>query len=50
MFENKTEAQAKEQILGLVAEYCDKFHNRKKPFEEGDRIPTRPESTTTRRW
>ena len=39
MFENKTEAQAKEQILGLVAEYCDKFHNRKKPFEEGDRIP-----------
>ena len=39
MFENKTEAQAKELILGLVAEYCDKFHNRKKPFEEGDRIP-----------
>ena len=39
MFENKTEAQAKEQILDLVAEYCDKFHNRKKPFEEGDRIP-----------
>ena len=39
MFENKTEAQAKEQILGLVAEYCDKFHNRQKPFEEGDRIP-----------
>ena len=39
MFENQPEAQAKEQILGLVVEYCDKFHNRKKPFEEGDRIP-----------
>lgn len=38
MFENKTEAQAKREILDLVAEYCDKFHNQKK-YSEGDRIP-----------
>ena len=39
MFENKTEAQAKEEILAMVAEYADKFHNQKKEFKEGDRIP-----------
>lgn len=38
MFENKTEAQAKKEILNIVAEYCDKFHN-KKQYHEGDRIP-----------
>lgn len=38
MFEYKTEAQAREEILNLVAEYCDRFHQ-KKPYEEGDRIP-----------
>ncbi|GLB27205.1 LPS biosynthesis protein [Lacrimispora xylanolytica] len=38
MFENKTENQAREEILELVKEYCDTFHNQKKPFEEGDRI------------
>lgn len=37
MFENKTQEQAKEEILELVKEYCDKFHA-KKPYEEGDRI------------
>ena len=25
MLENKTEEQAKEEILAMVAEYCDKF-------------------------
>lgn len=39
MFENKTEGQAKKQILEMVAAYCDRFHNQKKPFEEGQRIP-----------
>ncbi|MFR5600884.1 MAG: lipopolysaccharide biosynthesis protein RfbH [Lachnospiraceae bacterium] len=39
MFENKTEQQAKQEILDLVREYCDTFHNQKKPFEAGDRIP-----------
>ena len=38
MFENKTEAEAKQQILDFVGEYCDKFHNKKKDFEPGDRI------------
>ena len=38
MFENKTEAEAKQQILDLVGEYCDTFHNKKKDFEPGDRI------------
>lgn len=38
MFENKTENQAKEEILSLVKEYCDTYHNRKKDFELGDRI------------
>jgi len=33
-----TEAQAKEQILKMVGEYCDTFHNNKKDFEPGDRI------------
>jgi len=38
MFTNKTEQQAKEEILGLVKAYCDTFHNKKKTFEPGDRI------------
>ena len=38
MFENKTEEQAKKEILQLVKEYCDKYHNQKKPFRPGDRI------------
>lgn len=38
MFENKNEKQAREEILNLVAEYCNKYHNNKKAFEEGDRI------------
>lgn len=35
----KTEQQAKEEILKLVKEYCETYHNAKKPFEEGQRIP-----------
>lgn len=38
MFENKTEVQARKEILDMVAEYCDKYHNQKKIFEPGDRI------------
>ena len=38
MLENKTEAQAKEEILAMVAEYCDKF-KAKPEYKEGDRIP-----------
>lgn len=39
MFEEQSESQAREQILQMVEAYCDQFHNKKKPFEEGDRIP-----------
>ena len=39
MFENKTEAQAREEILEQVAEYCRTFHNQKKSFSPGQRIP-----------
>lgn len=38
MFEDKTEAQARAEILEMVGEYCDRFHT-KKPYEKGDRIP-----------
>ncbi len=38
MFEDKTEAQARAEILKLVGEYCDRFHT-KKPYRKGDRIP-----------
>lgn len=38
MFENKTEIQAREEILELVKEYHDRYHNQTKAFEEGDRI------------
>lgn len=38
MFENKTEAQAKKEILDAVAAYCDAFHNQKH-YKTGDRIP-----------
>jgi CDP-6-deoxy-D-xylo-4-hexulose-3-dehydrase len=38
MFENKTEAQAREEILSLVGEYYQEF--KKTPqYKEGDRIP-----------
>lgn len=39
MFEHKTENEARQEILALVKEYCSTYHDRKKPFEEGDRIP-----------
>lgn len=38
MFENKTELEAREEILALVDEYCSRYHN-KKEYKEGDRIP-----------
>ena len=39
MFENQTEAEARAEILGMVEEYCNQYHNQKKAFQEGDRIP-----------
>ena len=38
MFKNRAEEQARKQILDMVAEYCDTYHNQKKEFKPGDRI------------
>ena len=38
MFENLSEQQARERILEIVGEYCDKYHT-KAPYKDGDRIP-----------
>ena len=38
MLEGKTEAEARQEILALVSEYCDTYHA-KKEYQEGDRIP-----------
>ena len=39
MFDNKTEQEARQEILDLVKEYCDTYHNKKGKFKEGGRIP-----------
>lgn len=39
MFENKTEKQARDEILAAVGEYCGKYHAPKKDYVEGERIP-----------
>ncbi len=39
MFENMTEAQAREKILEFTGEYFRAFHSGKKGYEPGDRIP-----------
>lgn len=38
MFENKTEQQARNEILALAEEYCNKFH-KQEAYTEGSRIP-----------
>lgn len=39
MFEKKTEKEAREEILEMVREYCKAYHNNKKTFKKGERIP-----------
>lgn len=39
MFEDMTEQQAREQILGMVREYCRKYHTKDDSYTIGDRIP-----------
>lgn len=39
MFENKTQQQAKEEILDMVTAYYKLFHEPKNVYHEGDRIP-----------
>ncbi len=38
MFNNMSELEARQQILDMVSEYCDIYHNNKK-YQVGDRIP-----------
>lgn len=38
MFENRTEAEAKEEILQMVEEYYRVFHQKKEEYQAGDRI------------
>ncbi len=37
--DRNTERQARQNILNAVKEYCETYHNVKKPFEKGQRIP-----------
>lgn len=39
MFENMTEQEARKYILEQVQEYCQQYHNVRKDYQEGDRIP-----------
>lgn len=39
MFENKTEQQARQEILDMTAQYCRRFHNQNTMFQAGQRIP-----------
>lgn len=38
MFDNMTEMEARKQILDMVSDYCDIYHN-KQQYNVGDRIP-----------
>lgn len=38
MFEDKTEAEARQEILALVEEYAARYREKKKPFQPGERI------------
>lgn len=38
MFENRTEAEAREEILQMVEEYYRVFHQKREEYQEGDRI------------
>lgn len=39
MFENMNEKQARGLILDIIGDYCDKYHDQKGKFTEGQRIP-----------
>ena len=36
---NDTQMSMKSEILDLIKKYCDTYHNKEKPFKEGERIP-----------
>ena len=38
MFDNKTEVQARKEILSMVEEYYIKFHDKKMEYRKGEKI------------
>lgn len=50
MFDGMNEGQARGQILDMVKEYCDKYHNIQKPFKEGQYIPYASRVYDRKRW
>ena len=38
MFEDKTEQEARQEILALVEEYAERFREKKRDFHPGDHI------------
>ena len=50
MFEGKNEKEAREQILELVSEYCDRFHNQNKNIRKATVSLMRRGSMTMMRW
>lgn len=45
-----SEQEMRAQILDLVKEYCDTYHNQAKPFKEGDRISYASGFMIMRKW
>lgn len=39
MLNDMTQEKARQQILDLAADYCRTYHNQKKDYQEGERIP-----------
>lgn len=50
MFENMTEQQAREQILGIVDNYCRKYHNQEKTFKRETEFLMHPEFMIQKKW
>ena len=48
----KTQEQARQEILDLVADYCETYHiNKKKPYRDrATAFPMRPASMMQTRW
>ena len=50
MFEEMTEQQAREQILEMTKEYCEKYHNQKNRMKKETGSRMRPGCTMGTRW
>ena len=50
MFEEMTEQQAREQILEMTKEYCEKYHNQKNRMKKGTGSRMHLVCTMRMRW